>query len=255
MGSLPESVHEQVMAAIAQARSDAEAHADFGFAIAETFDFDPPIEFNARFAAQFPAGLRNETSPLTRSLLLHEGSRIQPDSSREAVSSFLYLVNAWGYGKTGYGYRRTASVAAGFYESAVHGIEILQDQSDDLAAVTAYFHLNNTDHVKGWGPAFFTKFLMFVDPANSDGRHHGRLRAVVLDRLTASQANGFLPESLKSHRPRAKAALGKFGESGWTTVQYAYYLSILTELAKHQRFAGDPMRVERALFHLKRGDA
>lgn len=252
MSSLPESVHDQVMAAVAQAQSDAERHADFGSTIGKDFDFDPPVAFNARFASQFPPARRYDASPLTRSAILHEGSRIRPEATEEEVTSFLYLVNAWGYGKTGYGHSRTTRVAEGFYESALRAIEILHDRSDDIAPITAYFHLNNRGHVKGWGPAFFTKFLMFVDPANSGDKDLDRLHAVVLDRLTATRANGFLPEGLNSSRPRKGALLGRFGQSGWTTVQYAYYLSLLSALARQAPFVDDPMKVERVLFQRQR---
>lgn len=248
MSSLPESVREQVVAAIARARSDAERQADFGSTITEEFDFDPPIPFSAAFAPHFPVQVRDVTAPLTRSQLLEEGGRIGPDSSREALTAFLYLVNAWGYGTTGYGHTRTANVAEAFYESALRAVEILHDPSEDLAPIAAYFHLNNEGHVKGWGPAFFTKFLMFVDPANSDANDLDRVHAAVLDRLTASQTNGFLSNEVKSRRPRRSSPLGRFGQSGWTTVQYAYYLSLLTALATQKPFAKDPMKVERALF-------
>lgn len=252
MSSLPESVRDQVVAAIAQARSDAERHADFGSTIVAELDFDPPIPFSAAFASHFPLHIRDVTAPLTRSLLLEEGGRVGPDSSQEALTAFLYLVNAWGYGTTGYGHTRTANVAAAFYESALRAAEILHDLSDDLAPITAYYHLNNEGHVNGWGPAFFTKFLMFVDPANSGGEDFDRVRSAVLDRLTASQANGFLSRELKSRRSRRSASLGRFGQSGWTTVQYAYYLSLLSALATHEPFADDPMKVERALFQRQR---
>lgn len=245
---IPAGIQAQVVEAVAQAESDGAGRA-FAACLSVDFDFDPPIAFNRKFAQHLPGDLPDCLTSLTRARILDGAENLNADSSDAALVSFLYLVNAWGYGRTGYGYSRTARVAgADFIPAARRALELLQDPADDLAPVAAYFHLRNEGHVHGWGPAFFTKFLMFADPANATGSSLTRTRAVVLDRLTAARTNDFLSAPFRQRRPRQNARLGRFGASGWNTVQYAYYLALVRTLAEDERFERNAMNVERILF-------
>jgi hypothetical protein len=136
----------------------------------------------------------------------------------------LTTVNAWGYGKTAaYGHSRTQRIIQHkqFIASASQAAALLRDGQP----VEAYFYLNNEGHVPGWGPAFFTKFLYFAGGAAG--------RALILDARLANAVNHLTP------------AAG-FKRTGWTTPQYAYYLTLMNRIATDRGV--HPDHVEAALF-------
>lgn len=169
-------------------------------------------------------------------------------SPREAVA-FAVNVNAWGYGPTGYGYSRTrktfdyGDAEAG--TRAAEAIRILRA----CGPAAAYHYLYNkganesgaTGHVRNWGPAFFTKFLYFADPGNQPAAKPEHPTALVLDQFLAAAVNTLTP----TH------PVGKFKKNGWTTPQYAFYISLLNRLASDVSTDTEPVSggmVEAVLF-------
>ncbi len=175
---------------------------------------------------------------------MRRGRGLSPTSSDEEIETFLLLVNAWGFGSSGYGPWRTQQVldSERFFPSARRALEILHSDSSD-AALSAYFHLNNKAHgrVPWWGPAFFTKFLTFADPANSVERVE-RQGALILDRWMATAV-------------RRVADQTSFPTGGWTTPQYAYYLTLMSRLCESSELpdAMTTLDAERALFAMYTG--
>lgn len=224
-----------------------------------TRDMDPELRFARSFRPHLPDDVGQT---LTRARLLAQGLELTPTASPEEIRRFLYMVSAWGYGTAGYGHARTKRLAMsdGFLDAARAAIEIIQTE-DANAPVAAYYILNNSSekHVHGWGPAFFTKFLSFADPANQVDSSMRRSPALILDRWTAQAADSSLPVDYR-HRVSRRRPLGMYSSSGWTTTQYAYYLAYVDALTQVSPFNSAPYRgralnVERALFHLfRRGD-
>lgn len=204
---------------------------------------DPPYPISQRFLTLLPVGVDHAGS-VSRADLMRRGRGLSPTSTDEEIETFLLLVNAWGFGSSGYGPWRTQQVLESerFFPSARRALEILHSDSPD-AALSAYFHLNNKAHgrVPWWGPAFFTKFLTFADPANSvEGVE--RQGALILDRWMATAV-------------RRIAAHTSFPNGGWTTPQYAYYLTLLSRLCESAALgrSASPLDAERALYALYTG--
>lgn len=225
-----------------------------------TAAIDPPLTFAKSFREHLPTSVVTNDSRLTRADLLALGRSLLPDSDEGELLAFLFAVNAWGYGTSGRGLHRTLTVAednqAAFLGSARGAVSILHDPDRDSAAVDAYYYLLNqaAGHVTGWGPAFFTKFLAFADPANQPSEVLDRDCALILDQWIAAAVNHYLPEAFKSRKASRRSPLGHFGTTGWTTPQYAYYLRLVRQLTRESTFReapynGSPMAVERVLFH------
>lgn len=219
---------------------------------------DPPLPFARTFREYLPEEVQLPDSRLTRSSLLAQGRSLSPNSALPDLRNFLWLVNAWGYGLFGVGVPRTVKVLADperFETSGRNALTILHDASSESAAVEAFFYLNNeAGHIRGWGPAFFTKFLAFADPANQPDSTLTRQPALILDQWIAAAVNHYLPERYRSRRPSKKTPLGRFAPSAWNTPQYAYYLSLIDRLAcvdvfHRPPYDARPMAVERVLFH------
>lgn len=199
---------------------------------------DPDYKVRQWFLDQLP-GEQGGRGTISRADLTREGGALTPDSSDEELRAFLLLVNGWGFGSSGYGPWRTRQVldSGRFPNSARKAIELLHGDAPD-AALRAYFHLNNRAHgrVSWWGPAFFTKFIAFADPANSSDLTN-RQGALILDRWMATAV-------------RHIASHSEFPLGGWTTPQYAYYLTLMSRLSESTtlRGAASPVAAERALF-------
>lgn len=218
---------------------------------------DPELRFSRAFRPHLPEGLGEV---LTRATLLEQARALSPDADQDDLLTFLYMVNAWGYGTSGYGHARTTKIAGDeqFVDAARTAIGVLAS-GESMAPVTAYYLLNNRSalHVTGWGPAFFTKFLAFADPANQPDTTMKRAPAMILDRWTAAAAQASLPRQFHRQVSRRRP-LGSFAQSGWTTAQYAYYLALIERLRRRAPFTARPfearaMNVERGLFHYYRG--
>lgn len=222
-----------------------------------TDDLDPEISYARTFDGHLgsnPSGTRT----VTRLMLLNQGRDLGPTSSTRDLTEFLWLVYAWGYGKSNFGPSRTRKVleasAPDFESSAREVLSMLRDPARENPAVDAYYHLNNEGHVLHWGPAFFTKFLTFADPVNQPDVTQFRQPAVILDRWIAAAVNHYLPELYAGRRASRRQPLGRFRQSSWTTPQYAYYLTLVEKIGESDQFAsgpyrGRPLAIERALFH------
>lgn len=225
---------------------------------------DPPIKVARSFLEHLPASAQAENGQLTRAVLLEHGRTLFPDSSPQDFREFLVLVNAWGYGNSARGLPRTLKVLEDepqFVASARGALTRLHDASRRNPAVDAYFHLNNRKegHVRGWGPAFFTKFLAFADPATHADPDANRDQALILDRWIATAVNQLMASELARPATR-RSPVRRFANWGWTTPQYAYYLRLVARLAQEPAFSEQPcdgraMAVERVLFHFFRDGA
>ena len=199
---------------------------------------DPAYPISDAFLKAFPGLLACNT--VTRNALTQLGRTVGPDSSDEDLRSFVQLVNAWGFGDAGYGPWRTHKVVQNdkFADSARRALELLRSDEED-APVEAYFHLNNRSRgrLPWWGPAFFTKFLAFADPASGSDTEYSRPAALILDRWMAVAV-------------RAVSGRDGFPTAGWTTPEYAYYLAVMSRLGdlSELQSASSPSDVERALF-------
>lgn len=181
---------------------------------------------------------------IARSDLLTLGNQLSAQSSDAALRAYLYNVNAWGYGSSGYGAARTKRVAdsAQFCDSARVVLGRLRESPED-GAVLAYFDLlNDQHHVRGWGPAFFTKFLAFAgNGPDLDNAPPTSEAPQILDRWMARAIDNLVPPiAVKGIRGFART-------SRWTTPQYAYYVRVVARWANRTQLT--PMKVERVLFH------
>jgi len=185
---------------------------------------------------------------IRRSDVFEVASRLPSGAlDEQQAAELLVNVNAWGYNRTGYGAWRTKELLAqpGFPRSATRALDILRTAGP---AVAYYFLYNSAKdgsrdegHVQGWGPAFFTKFLYFADPENQPRAVRSRPTALILDVYMARAVNRTAPSK----------PLGHFRDNGWTTPQYAFYITLLDRLATEQRSSDNaltPGIVEAILF-------
>ena len=155
----------------------------------------------------------------------------------------------WGQGRTGYGPHRLKEILADPAAADVlaqAGAALRQE-----GAVAAYRVLSGG--VKGLGPAFFTKFLYFLDQAMDTSRVP---RALILDQRVA--------RVVRAHATRLGADLGlptaaavaawTWSDGGWTPHRYEVYLRWTAAAAEQLATAGvgwprsSPDLLELALF-------
>ncbi|GGX80693.1 8-oxoguanine DNA glycosylase OGG fold protein [Streptomyces fructofermentans] len=168
----------------------------------------------------WPAGLAERSQTATARVSRAEAAA----STRSAVersewSEALVAPYVWGQGRTGYGPHRLAEIL----QDPGVGV-VLSDAGTALrekGAVEAYRLLRGT--VKGLGPAFFTKFLYFLDLA---GDAPAAPRALILDqrvaRVIRSHATRVGLETGPSSAPGVAAWI--WSDSGWTAHRYSVYL-------------------------------
>lgn len=116
----------------------------------------------------------------------------------------------WGSGLTGYGPARLARIRDATADTDIRAVlDDALSQLDTLGPVAAYQWLRGA--VRGWGPAFFTKWLYFADQAG------GRRRALILDRRVANRLERLtgMPYLLDRRRRSLR----------WTPYRYAVYLA------------------------------
>ncbi|MEE1820348.1 hypothetical protein PUR59_35720 [Streptomyces sp. SP18ES09] len=182
------------------------------------------------------------------------------DAVREAVrdgrwAEALAVPYAWGHGGTGYGPHRLRKILA-----APHAPRALAEAASVLGEdgpVEAYRVLRGA--VKGLGPAFFTKFLYFVDQAAdapATPRASAAPRALVLDRKVARVVRAHATRVGREARlpGAAGTAAWIWSDGGWTEHRYAVYLRWVAHASGQLASAGigwpedSPDLLELALF-------
>jgi hypothetical protein len=181
--------------------------------------------------AGFPRGVDS----LTRSRVVDEvAAALDADEPVQALA----WCNAWGYGNRGYGVSRHNAIVADKARAATR-LEVALEHIRDQKPLDAYYALRNEKvaRLKGFGPAFFTKFLYFADKAihRNEREDVGRVEPLILDAVVARQLRrlklpGFSPKS-----------------AGWNTSEYAFYLGFANAIT-----SGPRDRVEAELFWLGR---
>jgi hypothetical protein len=141
----------------------------------------------------------------------------------------------WGFGDTSYGPHRTRKILAADPEGLrlEAALAPLRDQLDvdDLRAIYVSMRRGQPQHVRGLGPAFFTKLIYFAGYR----RGAGGVQPLILDKRVASR----LPVDAGPARRR---------DGGWPSSEWVTYLRWAAEQAERSTFGGEPERVEMALF-------
>jgi hypothetical protein len=142
----------------------------------------------------------------------------------------------WGFGPTQYGPYRAAQILAADPDG--HrldvGLAFVRGNSptvDQLRAAYVAFCPRQPAHVRGLGPAFFTKLLYFAGYR----RRQGAVQPLILHAVVA----GRLPEAAGPARRR---------KWGWRSAEWVEYLRWAADEAARPRFGGEPDEVEMALF-------
>jgi hypothetical protein len=135
----------------------------------------------------------------------------------------LTVVNAWCYGRSGYGAWRTRRILD--LVDVGRRLTAAVATLDADGPLEAYYQLNNDGHLHGWGPTMFTRFLDVADQRGSD-------RALGLDAALARAVNELVPGC-------------GLGAADWGTAEYAFYLGLMHRIAAEAGVA--PPMVEAAL--------
>lgn len=101
-------------------------------------------------------------------------------SSRALTAAVL----AWGFGPVGYGVHRTCRILGAdpdgaLLDAALEGVRAERPAEEDLR--NAYVRFRTSSHLKGLGPAFFTKVLYFAGYR----RGAGGVQPLILDAVVA----------------------------------------------------------------------
>ncbi|BBC36147.1 hypothetical protein SGFS_074410 [Streptomyces graminofaciens] len=148
-------------------------------------------------------------------------------------SEALVAPYVWGQGRNGYGPHRLKEILA--QPSTADALNRAGIALRSEGAVAAYRALHGA--VKGLGPAFFTKFLYFLDLA-TDAPHTPR--ALILDQRVA--------RVMRDHASRVGTDIGLtsapavatwiWSDGGWTPHRYEVYLRWMTAAADQLASAG-----------------
>ncbi|MGW5609436.1 8-oxoguanine DNA glycosylase OGG fold protein [Streptomyces sp. NPDC003753] len=198
----------------------------------------------------WPEGLsdrtRSKVSVVSRAQVV---AAVRAAVERQEWSEALVASYVWGQGRTGYGPHRLKDILAEpTIVSALAQAVVLREEG----AVAAYRAMYGA--VKGLGPAFFTKFLYFLDwamDAPSDSR------ALILDQRVA--------RVLRAHATRVGLSMGLesadsvaawvWSDTGWTPHRYGVYLRWMTAAAGQLASSGigwpdsSPGLLELAMFN------
>ncbi|MFD3717574.1 hypothetical protein [Streptomyces sp. NPDC058674] len=163
-------------------------------------------------------------------------------------SALLVASYVWGQGRTGYGPHRLRAVLA---QSAVDDVLAAAAAALKAAGATDAYRVL-CDAIPGLGPAFFTKFLYFLDLVQ-DGPAP---RALILDRRVA--------RAVRAHAARVGLDAGlvaaptlaawTWSNGAWTSHRYGVYLRWITAAADQLAASGigwpeaSPDLLELALF-------
>lgn len=161
--------------------------------------------------------------------------------ARDHIVPAFVAAMIWGHGRSNYGPYRTARLLTGWDKSrgaelpdAVVGRlteSILCARRD--GPVEGFRYLNNEGHIKGLGPAFFTKWLYFV---TARGRERSALAAPVLDALVITWLR--MEADIRLRRVK--------------TSDYQRYLEVLRAWGEPRQLT--PVEVEEHIFRLIRAD-
>ncbi|MCA1706028.1 MAG: hypothetical protein LC808_23320 [Actinobacteria bacterium] len=153
-------------------------------------------------------------------------------SSREVTAATLM----WGFGPTPYVPYRTGVILGGDPDGARLdiGLEPLRAahlSDDDLRAVNVSFCRWQPAHVRGLGPAFFTKLLYFAGYR----RGTGGVQPLILGKVVAQR----LPDEAGPARRKTY---------GWRSTEWLEYLHWAAVKSQSPEYGGEPECVEMRLF-------
>jgi hypothetical protein len=161
------------------------------------------------------------------------------DAWRAGTSTAQQLTVAallWGFGPTAYGPHRTQQILAGDpdgarLEAALAPLRAGHLDADQLREVYVTLHRGQRHHVRGLGPAFYTKLIYFA------GYHRGAggVQPLILDKQVALR----LPDDAGPAGRRT---------TGWRSAEWLAYLLWAAEQAQRPAFGSEPEQVEMALF-------
>ena len=120
-----------------------------------------------RWLAAFPrhrAMLRSLPDELDRSGVRRVAAG--STASDVATEAAFIATMAWGYGWVGYGPHRTAKML-GSAPDALARLRLVALSAQEEGAAAAYGHLARDCRIKGLGPAFGTKFIVFCQPRDA----------------------------------------------------------------------------------------
>ena len=177
---------------------------------------------------ELPERTQTATARISRDQVVASTRRA---AERSEWSEALIASYVWGQGRTGYGPHRLKEILAEPTVDdalAMAGATLRQE-----GAVAAYRGLHGA--VKGLGPAFFTKFLYFLDQANRLDQVYFRAlateapaapRALILDqrvaRVMRAHATRVGADMALASAPDVAAWI--WSDSGWTSHRYGVYL-------------------------------
>lgn len=147
----------------------------------------------------------------------------------------------WGHGASNYGPFRTADILtavgdplrANISNAVLDRLHESIQRARHEGAVEGFRYLNNQGHIKGLGPAFFTKWLYFV---TARGQERSAQAAPVLDQLVTSWLKCEAHIQLRTAK----------------TPDYQRYVELLREWGQPHQLT--PVEVEERIFRLIRSD-
>ncbi|UXY24970.1 hypothetical protein N8I84_41800 (plasmid) [Streptomyces cynarae] len=199
----------------------------------------------------WPGGLSERTRPkvsvVSRAQVV---AALRAAVERGEWSEALVASYVWGQGRTGYGPHRLKDILA--EPTIVPALALATAVLREEGAVAAYRVMYGA--VKGLGPAFFTKFLYFLNLAMDAP---SASRALILDQRVA--------RVLRAHATRVGLSMGLesadsvaawiWSDAGWTPHRYGVYLRWMTAAAGQLASSGigwpdsSPDLLELAMFN------
>ncbi|WP_348534761.1 MULTISPECIES: hypothetical protein [unclassified Kitasatospora] len=156
-------------------------------------------------------------------------SAVQEATTRGAWPEALTASYIWGQGRTGYGPHRLTEILAQPRVST--SLEEAAKTLQEKGAVAAYRFLDGAGAVKGLGPAFFTKYLYFLNltmsaPAGPE--------ALILDQRVARTLRAHATQVAQSICLPSSAELAAWiwSDRGWTAHRYDVYLDWMAAASK-----------------------
>ncbi|MEU9876056.1 hypothetical protein [Streptomyces phaeochromogenes] len=191
---------------------------------------------------EFPERSRTATARISRDQVVASTLRA---AERSEWSEVLVASYVWGQGRTGYGPHRLKEILA---ESNVDdALAMAGSVLRQEGAVAAYRGLRGA--VKGLGPAFFTKFLYFLDQVYLLGHVSfpdpaadaaAAPRALILDQRIARvmRAHAVRVGADMALPSASEVAAWIWSDSGWTSHRYGVYLEWIHSATEQLASAG-----------------